>query len=152
MKLTKLIKGHSSIGSLLMLAHQSYLNIRNPRYTFMVTFTFPSNIHHSISIPLNLSIQPPQSHPPFTQALASPPVAPYLFSLSIAFPRSPITPAEGTAFSCMLSIAALAGSFLVPTSPLKLAFGADSSKEETSVMFLPWGLPVSWTAWLGGGC
>jgi len=63
MKLTKLIKGHSSIGSLLMLAHQSYLNIRNPRYTFMVTFTFPSNIHHSISIPLNLFIQPTTSNP-----------------------------------------------------------------------------------------
>jgi hypothetical protein len=107
-----------------------------------------SSQHLNSSQPIHPThnIQPPQSHPPFTQALASPPVAPYLFSLSIAFPRSPITPAEGTAFSCMLSIAALAGSFLVPTSPLKLAFGADSSKEETSVMFLPWGLPVSTTA------
>jgi hypothetical protein len=47
----------------------------------------------------------------------------------------------------MFSMAALAGSFLVPTSLLNEALGADSSKEETSVMFLPWGLPVSWTAW-----
>jgi hypothetical protein len=63
------------------------------------------------------------------------------------FLRSPGTPDEGTAFSCMVSMAALAGSFLVPTSLLKEALGADSSKEETSVRFLPWGLPVSWTAW-----
>ena len=41
--------------------------------------------------------------------------------------------------------AAREGSSLLPISAL-LALGALSSKEETSVMFLPWGLPVSCTA------
>lgn len=69
-------------------------------------------------------------------ALVSPPVAAKELLLSTLLPRSPWTPADGTSASCMPFRAALAGSFLVPTSLLKLALGAPESKPP-SVMFLP---------------